>query len=381
MSDFPPLSLYIHFPWCIRKCPYCDFNSHAVENHSDDYQHYVQALIEDFSAQYAHLIDRPIETIFIGGGTPSLLPGKAIKTLLSAIRKKTQMIDDIEITMEANPGTVDADHFADYRENGVNRLSIGIQSFDNQALKILGRIHDQDQAVAAYQTAVSAGFDNINLDLMFGLPHQTLELARRDLRLAMELGPTHLSWYQLTMEPNTPFGHTPPVLPEEEDIDVIQETGLIDLADSGYERYEVSAFATPGQQCRHNLNYWEFGDYIGIGAGAHGKLTNSDGHICRIRKERSPNRYLAAPGQSSGETILEPADLPIEFMMNALRLKHGFNPVIFEQRTGLSIKAIEKPLASAVAKGLLDVTEQRIVATQLGFRFLNDLIGIFDDEQ
>ena len=379
--NLPPLSLYIHLPWCVQKCPYCDFNSHTLESNRQDFNSYIDALAADFADQYQPLGERPINTIFIGGGTPSLLPGAAVERLLSTIRRHAPLAENIEITLEANPGAIDAGHFYDYRLSGINRLSIGIQSFDNQALESLGRIHDHDQAITAYLSAQSAGFDRINLDLMFGLPNQSINGGLKDLQLAVELGPTHLSWYQLTLEPNTPFAHAPPSLPEEETIDEIHQIGIEYLEKRGLERYEISAFAAPDSQCRHNINYWRFGDYIGIGAGAHGKLTRTNGEILRTRNERGPERYLAAPKQFADTQILGLTDLPFEFMMNALRLKSGVHPSLFQQRTGLALGYISKPLETAVSRGLLETSNERIVATDLGFRFLNDLIGMFLYEQ
>ncbi|OGT87836.1 MAG: YggW family oxidoreductase [Gammaproteobacteria bacterium RIFOXYA12_FULL_61_12] len=373
----PPLALYIHFPWCLRKCPYCDFNSHELPRDLD-VSAYVDALIADFSRQYPSAGDRPIASIFIGGGTPSLLPGDAVARLLAAIGELAPLVEGAEITLEANPGAADAGHFSAYRDSGVNRLSIGVQSFDEGSLKALGRIHGRADAVAAFQTARQAGFGNINLDLMFGLPHQTQEAAMADLRMAMGLGPEHLSWYQLTLEPNTPFSQAPPSLPDEDSLYDIQETGLEFLASSGMERYEVSAFSRPGRECRHNLNYWEFGDYLGIGAGAHGKLTLGGGQVRRNWKERHPRRYLTAPQAEAGRRGLGTEDLILEFMMNALRLRRGFALPLFEARTGLPLSRIEVSLRKAMDKGLLESLPGFVLPTELGFRFLNDLIGFFE---
>lgn len=375
--QLPPLALYIHFPWCLRKCPYCDFNSHALTQ-DVDVSAYVDALIADFTHQYQGVGGRPITSVFIGGGTPSLLPGEAVVRLLESIRQLTPFAEGVEITLEANPGAAEAGHFAGYRRAGVNRLSIGAQSFDDIGLKALGRIHGRSDVLAAFQAARKAGFDNINLDLMFGLPRQSPEAAMADLRLAMELGPEHLSWYQLTLEPNTPFSQAPPPLPDEDSLYDTQEMGLELLARHGMERYEVSAFSRLGRECRHNLNYWEFGDYIGIGAGAHGKLTGDGGLISRNWKERHPKRYLAAPQAEAGRRGLVVEDLAVEFMMNALRLRRGFALPLFEARTGLSLSRIEVPLRKAMDKGLLESLPGLVCPTELGFRFLNDLIGFFE---
>lgn len=373
----PPLSLYIHFPWCLRKCPYCDFNSHALSGDVDVHA-YLDALIDDFSHQYDLLEQRPIETIFIGGGTPSLLPGPAIQRLLDAVRGIAPLAAEAEITLEANPGAAEAGHFAGYRGGGVNRLSIGVQSFNDESLHALGRIHSREEALKAFRAAREMGFDNINLDLMFGLPRQTEDAALFDLRMALELGPEHLSWYQLTLEPNTAFSQTPPPLPDEDRLYAIQEAGLDFLAIRDMERYEVSAFSRPGRECRHNLNYWLFGDYLGIGAGAHGKVTDGSGRVTRYWKERHPRRYLASPTSEAGRRQLDVQDKIVEFMMNALRLKQGIDPALFEARTGLRQADISDSLRIASEKGLLEMPPGRIRPTGLGFRFLNDLIGLFD---
>lgn len=373
----PPLALYIHFPWCIRKCPYCDFNSHALPGEWSA-SAYMDALLADFAHQYPLAGRRPIESLFIGGGTPSLLPGQEVARLLQGIGEVAPFAQSIEITLEANPGAAEAGRFAGYRRAGVNRLSIGVQSFNDNHLQTLGRIHDGSSALAAFQSAREAGFDNINLDLMFGLPGQTPAEALADLRMALGLGSEHLSWYQLTLEPNTAFSRHPPPLPDEDAIDAMQAEGMACLTEAGLERYEVSAFARPGRECRHNLNYWHFGDYLGIGAGAHGKLTEGDGRWWRFWKERHPDRYLDSPVSMAGQRVLEPEDRVVEFMMNALRLRHGFDSQLFPLRTGLPLSQIEQPLAEATAKGLLEERDGVIRPTELGFRFLNDLIGVFD---
>lgn len=373
----PPLSLYIHYPWCLRKCPYCDFNSHARRpgaGASDS--HYVDALLLDLADQYQYQ-SRPIQSIFIGGGTPSLLPGKEIARLLEAINRLVSLATDAEITLEANPGAVDAASFAAYRKAGVNRLSIGIQSLSDFHLRALGRVHDSTEALRAVEIARTAGFDNLNLDLIFGLPEQNIEQALKDLEQALALGPEHLSWYQLTLEPYTAFHQSPPPLPDDDLIAEMQEAGLELLANAGFGRYEVSAFAREGFQCCHNLNYWHFGDYLGIGAGAHGKLTSDTGQVIRLAKERGPERYLSAPTAFASETILAEADLVFEFMLNALRLKTGVPVRLFMERTGLGLEALESGAQKARALGLLEEDPEMLRATEFGFRFLNDLLGCF----
>jgi putative oxygen-independent coproporphyrinogen III oxidase len=374
----PPLSLYIHIPWCVRKCPYCDFNSHAA---TPEEERYVAALGSDLDAETRLSSGRQLESIFFGGGTPSLFTADAIDRILAGVRERFHLATDAEITLEANPGTVDAAHFAGYRAAGVNRLSIGVQSFDDAMLGRLGRIHTADEARKALQLAREAGFDNINLDLMFGLPAQSLALAMDDLQQAIGLAPEHLSWYQLTLEPNTAFHAAPPAeLPDDELLAAISEAGLDLLAASGYTQYEVSAHARPGRRSRHNLNYWGFGDYIGIGAGAHGKITLPDGSIVRRRKQRHPQRYMeAADGGDalSSENRLQDDDLLLEFMLNALRLNAGVPAAWFEQRTGLALAAIGQRLALARRQGLLDEDPEVIRPTALGRRFLNNLLLLF----
>lgn len=374
----PPLSLYIHIPWCVRKCPYCDFNSHAA---TPEETRYVEALIADLNLEKGLTADRPIETLFFGGGTPSIFSANAIGQILDAVRGSFRLAGHAEITLEANPGTADADHFAGYREAGVNRLSIGIQSLDDAMLGKLGRIHSAAEAREAVGIAREAGFDNINLDMMFGLPEQTPQMAMDDLQAAMALQSEHLSWYQLTLEPNTAFHAAPPAgIPDDEHLGGMTESGLEKLAAGGYVQYEVSAYAQPGRQCRHNLNYWEFGDYIGIGAGAHGKLTMPDGAILRRRRQRHPQRYMetALAGDAvSSENRLQDDDLLLEFMLNALRLNAGVPADWFEQRTGLALDAIGQRLALARSQGLLDEDPEQIHPTATGRRYLNDLLLLF----
>ena len=380
----PPLSLYIHVPWCIRKCPYCDFNSHKAGSDLPE-EAYIQALLADLDADLHWVQERPVETLFFGGGTPSLLSADAYRTLFAGLRQRLDIAVDAEITLEANPGTFEADKFAAYREVGINRLSIGIQSFQNPQLTALGRVHDAGQAERAVAMAKAAGFDNFNLDLMHGLPGQTPELALADLQTALSFEPPHLSWYQLTIEPNTEFWSKPPTLPEDDTLWDIQEAGARLLASHGLEQYEVSAFSRPGQQARHNLNYWQFGDYLGIGAGAHGKITQgatiADGqaelNVMRTRKTRLPKDYLNPDKRflAATETI-HGEDLGMECLMNALRLKQGIDIESFMHRTGLSPDRIAGPIHEGITKGLLE-TGDRLKASAKGQLFLNELLALF----
>jgi oxygen-independent coproporphyrinogen-3 oxidase len=374
----PPLSLYIHIPWCVRKCPYCDFNSHAGQPVEEAY---VEALVADLATETGKVSERPLGSIFFGGGTPSLFSSAAISRILDAVRAQLPFADDIEITLEANPGTVDAGHFAGYRAAGVNRLSIGVQSLDDIMLQRLGRIHTASEAREAFHIARAAGFDNINLDLMYGLPGQSPGMAMDDLRQAIALGPEHLSWYQLTLEPNTAFhAMPPPAIPDDEMLGEIAESGVHLLAGEGYAQYEVSAYASGGHRCRHNLNYWQFGDYIGIGAGAHGKLTVTGEGIVRRRKQRHPRRYMetALAGNAlSGEQRLQDDDLLMEFMLNVLRLNEGVPATWFEHRTGLALAAIGQRLALARSQGLIEEDASLIRPTSMGRQYLNDLLLLF----
>jgi oxygen-independent coproporphyrinogen-3 oxidase len=382
ITTLPPLSLYVHLPWCARKCPYCDFNSHQAGD--PDQAGYVDALLEDLETDLPLVWGRSIHSIFIGGGTPSLFPPRLIDRLLGGLRARLPVSPACEITLEANPGSADAGHFRGYREAGVNRLSIGIQSFDDDCLRALGRIHDRQQGLDAYAAARVAGFDNINLDLMFALPGQTPAMALTDLQQAIDLGPEHLSHYQLTLEPNTLFHKYPPALPGEEQAAQMQEQGLERLRQAGYAQYEVSAHARPGRASRHNLNYWRFGDYLGIGAGAHGKITlPAEQRILRRVRLRHPDRYLAASGREriASEQQLEPGDRVFEFMLNALRLTGGCEARLFSERTGLPLPSIKRPLTEAVDRGLLEITDDRIRPTPLGQRFLNDLQALFLDAE
>ncbi|SDA72691.1 oxygen-independent coproporphyrinogen-3 oxidase [Pseudomonas sp. NFPP33] len=373
----PPLALYIHIPWCVRKCPYCDFNSHAAGPTLPE-EEYVDALLADLDADLQHVHGRPLTSIFFGGGTPSLFSDRALGRLLEGVERRVAFAPDIEITLEANPGTFEQAKFKGYRALGINRLSIGVQSFQQAKLKALGRIHDGDEAIRAADMARAAGFDNFNLDLMHGLPQQSIEDALFDLRTAIAQAPTHLSWYQLTMEPNTVFWSQPPELPEDDLLWDIQEAGQALLAAEGYAQYEVSAYAQPGTQARHNLNYWTFGDFLGIGAGAHAKLSTPAGRIQRTWKTRLPKDYLdPAKAFQAGDRLLEADELPFEFLMNVLRLTEGAPAELFSQRTGLPLQQLEQARREAERQGLLQADETRLVATAKGQLFLNDLLQQF----
>lgn len=375
-----PLALYVHIPWCMRKCPYCDFNSHATEGPLP-WADYLAALLRDLDLELAHQpVMAPLTALFIGGGTPSLLPGEAIAGLLAGVGARGLLAPDTEVTLEANPGAADAGRFAAYRAAGVNRLSIGVQSFNDSALQRIGRIHDAAAARFAVTMARAAGFENLNLDLMYGLPGQTPAAAVADLEAALALEPAHLSWYELTLEPNTAFHADPPELPGGDVLADIEDAGQAQLAAAGFGRYEVSAWATPGRRCRHNLNYWQFGDYIGIGAGAYGKRSDvATGRVERRTRLRAPTAYLAAPDPVSGARLLTDADLRLEFALNACRLVEGFTLALFEAHTGLSRAVLAAPIAAAVRDGLLEPrdlrTPDRVRPTALGLRFANVLIG------
>jgi len=376
-----PLSLYIHFPWCVRKCPYCDFNSHAVRQALED-EAYVDALLADLDMHLPQIWGRPIRSIFFGGGTPSLMSGSAMGRLMSELRARLALGPGVEVTLEANPGTVDSAHFEAYAEAGINRLSLGVQSMDNGRLQALGRIHSVEDALTAIDTARMVGFDNLNLDLMFGLPGQTLEMALNELEQALATEPSHLSYYQLTLEPNTLFHRQPPRLPHEDLVDDIHEAGMELLSKHGYRRYEISAFARQGRQCRHNLNYWQYGDYLGIGAGAHSKLSDTaNGYqIRRLVKQKHPEHYLRSAGREDcliQDQTVAAEELPFEFMMNALRLTGGFAPELFSERTGLPWERIGAIIQATVEEGLLAVDAETILPTETGLRFLNDLLTKF----
>ena len=381
----PPLSLYVHIPWCVQKCPYCDFNSHAAPEIIPE-QAYLAALTADIESALPLVWGRKISSIFFGGGTPSLLSGAALETLLCSIRMLLPILPEAEITLEANPGTVETEKFAAFRAAGVNRLSLGIQSFNPGHLKALGRIHDDDEARRAIEIAAHH-FDNFNLDLMYGLPGQTLAEALADVEAALAFAPPHLSCYQLTLEPNTAFYAAPPTLPEADRCADMQDAIEARLASIGFTHYETSAFAQPGRQCRHNLNYWTFGDYLGIGAGAHGKLTAHDGQRWAVHRQmrwKQPKEYLAKA--SAGRPLQEEftvgaADLPFEFMMNALRLNQGFDAALFELRTALPLAVVEEELREAEREGLLRRDHQRIAPSERGRRFLNRLLERFLDNR
>ncbi len=375
-----PLSLYIHFPWCIQKCPYCDFNSHQLKNNTYE-DNYVDALLQDVVEIVPKIWGRTIRSIFIGGGTPSLMKPEDMAKLMSGIRSYLILDPQAEITIEANPGTVDASYFKAYHELGINRISIGIQSLNDQHLKKLGRIHQSDEAKRAVQVARDAGFENINCDLMFALPGQTLEEAISDLEGVIALNPDHISHYQLTLEPNTYFYKYPPQLPESELIEDMQLQSYALLEKHGYEHYEVSAFGRKGHQSKHNRNYWEFGDYIGIGAGAHGKITmQGESHILRTSIEKHPAQYLK---KTAAERLViedvQNEDLPFEFMLNALRLKEGIDAEIFSERTFLPISEISPKLDLLREKGLIIKDNDKIKTTDKGFLFLNNVLSEFID--
>jgi putative oxygen-independent coproporphyrinogen III oxidase len=377
LGVLPPLALYVHIPWCVKKCPYCDFNSHQAKGEVPE-RAYVEALVADLEFALPDVWGRRVDSIFFGGGTPSLFSAGAIETLISAFRARLRLAAGCEITLEANPGTFEAEKFRGYREAGVNRLSIGIQSFNPKHLKALGRIHDDSEARRAIEIARDC-FDNINLDLMYALPDQTLVEARADAEAALEAGTTHLSFYHLTLEPNTLFYRHPPALPEEDAAAEMQDAVGAALAERGYAHYETSAWAKSGRECAHNLNYWRFGDYLGIGAGAHGKVSFPD-RVTRTVRWKQPREYLerAAEGRPIQE-IREVGrdDLVFEFMMNALRLAEGFPVASFIERTGLQIAVAEKPLREAEARRLIVRDHERIQPTDLGQRFLNDLLQLF----
>jgi len=373
-----PLSLYIHIPWCIHKCPYCDFNSHARAFSEHDYTH---ALLVDLEQDLPKIEKRKINTIFIGGGTPSLFTPLAIENLLAELNKRLPIEKTAEITLEANPGTIDYERFKGFREAGVNRLSIGIQTFDNAILKILGRIHTQTEAILAIEWAKAADFTDINVDLMFGLPQQTPDKALIDLQTVIDYQPTHFSYYQLTIEPHTAFAHAPPQLPNEEIIEEIQQVGQDYLQQRGYKQYEISAYAQNQRYCQHNLNYWQFGDYLGIGAGAHSKITDEKTMvITRFSKLSQPEHYMrtaATLDRIAQTTVLNSEDISLEFMMNTLRLNAGFTVRQFTETTGLAFDFLTQPLKQAYQQGWLIRQGEQIYTTETGKRFLNEVLGLF----
>lgn len=375
-----PLSLYVHFPWCVRKCPYCDFNSHEPKAGIPQYE-YVDALVQDLEHDLPRVWGRRVGSVFIGGGTPSLFSPEAIDGLLSAIRARLPLLPNAEVTLEANPGTVEQGRFAEYRAAGVNRLSIGVQSFQDDLLERIGRIHDGREAIRAAEQAHAAGFDNFNLDLMFGLPGQSLVTATADVATALDLEPTHISYYQLTVEPNTYFAKHPPQLPSDDTLWVVQEHAQQLLAQRGYAQYEVSAYARADRQCKHNLNYWLFGDYLGLGAGAHSKISDAKARAVRRRwKVKHPAGYIESVARQShigGDEEVKPDDLPLEFMMNALRLNDGFECRLFAERTGLPFEAVADKIGVAVKRDLISIHNDRVRPTLHGHRFLNDLLQLF----
>ena len=393
--QLPPLSLYIHVPWCIRKCPYCDFNSHQANNDIPEAE-YVAALRFDLEQDKILAQGRNLTSIFFGGGTPSMLSAQAIGQILKDAESIIGFAPDIEITLEANPGTFEQEKFSGFRAAGVNRLSIGIQSFNDQQLKLLGRVHGRDEALRAVGVARKAGFDNINLDLMHGLPEQSVAAAKADLQQAIDLAPEHLSWYQLTIEQNTAFYSAPPVLPEEEILADIQDAGIELLAAAGYEQYEISAYARDQKRARHNLNYWEFGDYLGVGAGAHGKITfPQENKILRLWKTRLPKHYLDAQSSNKistnlgghqnlfggGSDLLLAEALPLEFMMNALRLNAGVPQSYFKARTGLDWSSVAARWQILEAQGLVEIVDDFIRPSALGRRFLNRVLQAFMQDE
>ena len=373
LLKLPPLSLYIHYPWCLKKCPYCDFNSHEGDIHAG----YINALLADLDNDLKYVQNREIRSIFIGGGTPSLMSVSDASELFNGLKKRLSLAKNIEITLEANPGTFEVEKFAQYREAGINRLSIGVQSFNNDQLKFLGRIHSGGEATQAISEAKKVGFDNMNIDLMYGLKDQTSEKCLEDLMKAIKLKPSHISFYQLTLEPNTLFSKYPPILPMDDDIWDMGNQGANLLHQNGYKQYEVSAFSN--RPSEHNLNYWKFGDYIGIGAGAHGKITDMNSKtIFRTLKPKSPNDYLIKFQSNDGDSGIKKIDnVSFEFMLNSLRLKDGFSTQLFQSRTGQSIENLSPKLEKAVDLGLLIKDDNWIKPSEKGFNFLNDLQEIF----
>ena len=378
MLALPPLSLYVHIPWCVRKCPYCDFNSHQYDGELPE-QAYVDALISDLEQDLPWVQGRKLQSIFFGGGTPSLFSAAAVERILNAVQQRIDFAEDIEITLEANPGTSERQKFADFRAGGVNRLSIGVQSFDDHQLQKLGRIHSGDQARRAIDSAQSGGFERLNIDLMHGLPGQSMAGAASDLNTAIGSGVSHISWYQLTIEPNTEFFSRPPRLPVEDQLAEIYETGQGQLQQAGFAQYEVSAFALAGAVCQHNMNYWQFGDYIGIGAGAHGKITLPEKNaVIRMHKTRQPEHYLNSAGAALvAERAIDKEDLPLEFMMNVLRLKAGVPAAFFPARTGLGEAYIRNQIDSLRDQGLLEQGDATYCTSTLGYQFLNTVLQRF----
>ena len=375
-----PLSLYIHIPWCERKCPYCDFNSHEIKNKLPE-KEYIAALIRDLEQELPDVWGRKIQTIFIGGGTPSTLSPESYDELFSQLRARLTLIPDTEITMEVNPGTVDAHKLSEYHKTGINRLSIGVQSFNNDLLQRIGRIHDRKAAFNAVESAHHAGFKNMNLDIMFGLPTQTISQGQSDIENAVALEPTHISYYELTIEPNTLFHNQPPILPIEDTMLQIQKDGQSILSENGFQQYEISAYAKDKKQCQHNMNYWQFGDYIGIGAGAHGKITAPENmKITRRAKLRGPQDYIDNAGLDSGVSSireLSDNDRILEFMMNTLRLNDGFPIALFTEHTGLDIEIINEAVNKAMDNNLIEQSSEYLKPTKKGRNYLNNLTELF----
>ncbi len=379
-GSLPPLSLYVHLPWCVRKCPYCDFNSYEARGSVPD-EEYVDALLRDLRSELPFVQGRPLATVFLGGGTPSLFSGAAIARLLAGVRAELAVAPDVEITVEANPGAVDAARFAAFRDAGVNRLSIGIQSFRPAQLRALGRVHDGAQACEAVATARAVGFDNVNVDLMYGLPNDDVAGSLADLERALELDAAHVSWYQLTLEPNTAFERRPPPLPGDDVVTRTEEQGRALLAAHGYGRYEISAYARPARRCEHNVNYWQFGDYLGVGAGAHGKITLPHaGEIVRRAKTRNPRTFGERAGTAEAviqERVATEQQAALEFLMNALRLLDGTPDALFSARTGQPAATIAAPRAVAIARGWLSAEPAMLRATSTGLDGLNRLLELF----
>ena len=368
--------MYVHLPWCVRKCPYCDFNSHELRG-AAPFEAYVDALLEDLEEELPQLDGRSVASVFFGGGTPSLCPPPLIGRFLEGLAARLPVVPGAEVSLEANPGAVEHGRFSEFAAAGVNRVSLGVQSFQPRLLQAIGRIHSADESHAAIEALHRAGIDNFNLDIMYGLPGQSAQEAAADLAAALLAGPAHLSLYQLTLEPGTPFHRRPPGLPDEDLCWQMEAAAVTRLRDAGYHRYEVSAWARPGRECRHNLNYWSFGDYLGLGAGAHGKLSLEDGRSVRRRRQRRPLVWLEGP-RLEAEEVLDPETLRFEFMLNALRLEDGFGLDVFEARTGLPASAVLPLLEKGRARGLLEPDEpRRWRATPLGRRFLNDAQALF----
>jgi oxygen-independent coproporphyrinogen-3 oxidase len=377
VDPLPPLSLYIHIPWCIKKCPYCDFNSHAIKADMPE-SRYIDALLLDLAADIQrYQINRPIHSIFIGGGTPSLFAPESFARLLDGIARQLTLPDNLEITLEANPGTFESHKFAEFRALGINRLSIGVQTFNDSLLKKLGRVHSAHEAIIAAEIAHQAGFENFNLDLMFGLPDENFD-SLNDVRQAIRLKPTHISFYQLTLEPNTYFHKFPPQLPDDEHIFAMQQRCQQQLALQGYQQYEISAYSQENHQCRHNLNYWQFGDYLGIGAGAHGKISQQQPQsIHRSFKAKSPEQYLQSPQDNGGSVIVASNELPLEFVMNNLRLKQGFTAENYQARTGLQMDSLEPVLSDCLNLGLIIQQNQHYRCSENGWNFLDSILEKF----